>query len=274
MTNGLRIIVAFFGLLTAYAAIGLYFRWQIFEDIWPWKGYSNQLSPLSFFFLSSIAAAISAPLLWLAATNKFRAAAGGAVNLILTFSAAAVLMFKGFASDPTNTRLLVGALGATASVIFTAFVLFKVRRMPFHNHAPAPRIVRISFVAFVVALIAVGSALVLKVPNILPWSLTPEASVIYGWIFLGAACYFIVGLRTPLWENSTGQLLGFLAYDAVLILPFIREFSQVPDHLRLNLILYTIVVVYSGLLAIFYCFINPATRIPGVPPGATANRPA
>ena len=41
-------------------------------------------------------------------------------------------------------------------------------------------------------------------------------------IFLGSAIYFAYGLQRPVWGNAKGQLLGFLAYDLVLIVPFVR----------------------------------------------------
>jgi hypothetical protein len=100
-------------------------------------------------------------------------------------------------------------------------------------------------------------------PNVLPWDISAEGSVVYGWIFLGASCYFIFAVLRPRWENAAGQLMGFLAYDIILILPFINHFSDVrPEHLT-SLIIYTIVVVYSALLAIYYLFVAPATRIFG-----------
>lgn len=261
MNSPLRAVVAFFGVVTAYAALAFYFRWPMVEDIWPWSGYDARLSPLSFYFISSIAAAISAPLIWLAVTNRMRAAAGGAFNLILTFSGVSVFMLQGYLAERSNTRLLAGAILFAASVVFTFLIYLRVRKLPFEDRRPLPRPVSISFIIYIIALILVGGALVLKTPNIMPWSLSEEASVVYGWVFLGAACYFIYSLRYPVWENAVGQLLGFLAYDVVLIVPFIREFAVVRPELRINLIIYTTVVVHSGALAVFYCFINPSTRL-------------
>ncbi len=100
-------------------------------------------------------------------------------------------------------------------------------------------------------------------PYVLPWDICIEASIVYGWLFLGASVYFTYAVIKSTWERAAGQLLGFLAYDVVLILPFIRHFSAVRPEQLTSLILYTIVVVYSGLLAIYYLFINRATRIIG-----------
>jgi hypothetical protein len=72
----------------------------------------------------------------------------------------------------------------------------------------------------------------------------------YGWIFLGAATYFIYGALRPMWGNAAGQLLGFLAYDAVLIVPFVRHFATVRPAHRLSLTIYVTVLCYSAIVAI------------------------
>src|SRR5579885_2273068 len=97
-------------------------------------------------------------------------------------------------------------------------------------------------------------------PHDFPWSLRPETSVIIGWAFLGAACYFIYGLLYPRWDNAGGQLLGFLGYDLILIIPFLRHFADVPSDHAPSLIVYVIAIVYSGALAVYYLFINRSTR--------------
>jgi hypothetical protein len=128
---------------------------------------------------------------------------------------------------------------------------------------PAPRLVRWSFLVFVVALLVVGGRLVWKQPNVIPWTITPELSVVAGWIFLGAAAYFVYALLRPCWVNSAGQLAGFLAYDAILIVPFLTRLPTVAPEHRAGLIVYTLVVTYSGLMALYYLLIHPATRVWG-----------
>ncbi len=102
--------------------------------------------------------------------------------------------------------------------------------------------------------------LIFNRPNILPWSVSKEASVVYGWIFLGASVYFIFAVIKPTWDYAAGPLVGFLAYDVILILPFIQRFSDVPQNQYLSLIVYTFVVIYSAALAIYYLFIHSKTR--------------
>lgn len=122
--------------------------------------------------------------------------------------------------------------------------------------------VRWSFVVFVLALLFVSVRLWRQIPTI-PWPLTPELSLIVGYMFFGAAVYFVYGLLRPSWANAGGQLSGFLAYDLVLIVPFLTRLPTITPEFRMGLIIYTIVVVYSGLLAIYYLFINKSTRLIG-----------
>ena len=49
----------------------------------------------------------------------------------------------------------------------------------------------------------------------------------FGFIYLGAAASFIWGFPHPIRPNADGQLVGFLAYDLVLIAPFADQFSEV-----------------------------------------------
>jgi len=93
---------------------------------------------------------------------------------------------------------------------------------------------------------------------IFPWALNPDSSVLFGCIFIGDAFYFLHGLLYPRWHNARGQLLSFLAYDLVLIGPFLYETVE-PDFF-LNLVVYITVLVYSGLIAVYFLFVNRQTR--------------
>lgn len=104
----------------------------------------------------------------------------------------------------------------------------------------------------------------LKTPNVLPWRVTLELSVVCGWMFLGAAAYFAYGVLRPGWFNAGGQLAGFLAYDIVLIVPFLQRLPTISDEFRVGMFIYTAVVIYSGVLAIYYLFINRQTRMSSV----------
>jgi len=130
---------------------------------------------------------------------------------------------------------------------------------PLNDSRPIPLLVKVSFGIFITSLILAGSALILHTP-IFPWALNPDSSVIFGCIFLGDAFYFLHGLLYPRWHNALGQLLSFLAYDLVLIVPLISLFKTVQPEYRLNLVVYVGVLIYSGALAIYYLFVSPQTR--------------
>ena len=70
----------------------------------------------------------------------------------------------------------------------------------------------------------------------------------------------MTALRSPRWHSARGQLLGFLAYDLILIGPFLAHFNTVNPVHRLSLTIYTLVLVYSGALAVYYLFVNKTTR--------------
>ena len=77
-------------------------------------------------------------------------------------------------------------------------------------------------------------------------------------IFLGSAVYFAYGLYRPVWGNAKGQLVGFLAYDLVLIVPFARLWPVAPS---LSLAVYLAVIVVSALLAIGFLLVSPTYRL-------------
>jgi peptidoglycan/LPS O-acetylase OafA/YrhL len=126
---------------------------------------------------------------------------------------------------------------------------------------PTPRVVIGAFVVFVGVLFAAAGALISGRPNILPWPATQEVATLTGIIFLGAASYFLFGLARRGWSNAGGQLAGFLAYDLVLIPPLMMRSGTVPGYWRDSLWAYLAVLIGSGVLAAWYLFLDPRTRL-------------
>jgi len=56
-------------------------------------------------------------------------------------------------------------------------------------------------------------------------------------------------------------LIGFLAYDIVLIGLFVDRFDEVTGAQLLSLSVYTGVIVLSGALAFFYLFVDERMRL-------------
>lgn len=237
-----------------FFAVAFFLQLPFAVNLWPFPG----TTPLTFIFIASIFAAAFAPTLWAAVTENYGALAGIGLDYIGILLPVAVF------------SLQLGAAGASAMIIYGVICILGTlfglglflwsRRFPIGGSLPMPGLVRWSFVFFITALAIVSFRLITKAPNTIPWKITPELSVVIGWMFVGAALYFIYGLLRPSWLNSAGQLLGFLAYDLVLIVPFLTRLSTVPAENRLGMYVYTAVVTLSGLLAIYYLFLHRPTR--------------
>jgi hypothetical protein len=239
-----------------FFAVAFVTRLPFVVRLWPLP-YTNQTS---FIFIASIFAAAAASTLWCIVTREYRALIGVALDYGVILTPTAIFSFQ-TASGSRASALIGFGVACMIGVIFGLGLLLWARRFPVGDAKPVPRLVYGSFAVFVIALIIAGGSLVLKTPRILPWQVTAPASVFYGWFFLGAAAYFAYGLLRPGWYNAGGQLAGFLVYDLVLIVPFLGLLPTISPALRPNLIIYTLVVSFSGLLAIYYLFFNSSTRL-------------
>lgn len=258
MNRKVRILFVFLGIIGLLAALAFILQIPFVTQLWPWSS-----TGLSGIFIASIWAAIGMPIIWIGISRETAAMRGGAINLGVMYSAMTIFCFQLYASDTSRQALLY--LGIVTAVLGLScwIMIFIIRNADFHDTHATPRPVRYSFAVFAIVLLLAGGALVLKVPNIFPWTLSAEVSVMYGWVFLGAMCYFIYAVYKPLWANACGQLIGFLAYDLVLIVPYLQHFATVSDEQRLSLIIYVAVIIYSGLLAMYFLFIHQETRLFG-----------
>lgn len=248
-----RLASAVAGIAMLVLALGFYERAEWATELWPWTD-----SSLSFIFLASILAAIALPVLWIAATGEQAAVQAGAADLAITFAATTVYLIA-LAGDPGQPDLTPFIVAFAAAFALTVAMLVWSRRLPWQDDRPIPGPVRGSFVVLAAVLIPVGIALAFGV-DIFPWELRATSSAIYGFIFLGAAAYFLYGLARPRWSNAAGQLIGFLAYDIVLIGPFLDRFGDVSGRELLSLSVYTIVLLYSGAVAVYYLLVSEDTR--------------
>lgn len=237
-------------------ALAYIVQFPLVVNLWPFPG----TTPLTFIFVASIFAAAAASTLFAAGSGDYGTLAGIGLDYIGILLPLSVLSFRlgadGVAPDMT-TYGVVCVFGA----LFGLGLFLWSFRIPIDNTLPMPGVVRWSFVLFIVALLIVSVRLILKIPNTIPWKITPELSVVMGAMFFGAALYFVYALIRPSWANSAGQLAGFLAYDVVLIVPFLTRLPATPPEHKLGLIIYTAVVTYSGLLAVYYLFIHGPTRL-------------
>jgi hypothetical protein len=238
------------GVVALVAAIGFLFNWAPVVRIWPFLGYG--LTPV---FLASILAAIAAPNIWIGLSGEFAALRGGAANLLVAAGGSAGYSISQMWGDPVG-RVQTFAIILLVVAMAALILLIASQRTDWLDDRPTPMPVRIAFGIFALGLLAVGTMLGLG-SDVFPWPLDRETSIIYGLIFLGSAVYFAYGIQRPVWGNAKGQLIGFLAYDLVLIIPFVKLLFVSPS---LSLIVYLAVIVASALLAIWYLALSPRYR--------------
>jgi hypothetical protein len=222
--------------------------------LWPWP-----TKPLSYIFIASILAAIAVPVLWIALTGEAAAMRAGALDLTVMYGGMFIYVLT-LIGKPHEPRLWPYALAFGLAAAGSAGAFLFARQIPWADPRSMPQPVRLSFGVFAMVLVGAGGALLLHV-SIFPWQLGQETSVMFGLIFLGAATYFICGVLDPHWGNAVGQLAGFLAYDLVLLAPYIERFSTAQGGSLISLIIYVAFLVYSGTLASYYLFASKATRI-------------
>jgi hypothetical protein len=242
--------------IQCFLAIAFFAQWPFAVNLWPFPG----TTPLTFIFISSIFAAAAASTLWAAGTQNYGSLAGIGLDYATILIPLSIFSFQLGASSG-DSQLTTYGIVCVLGVIFGLGLMAWSSRSPIDRTRPMPRVVRWSFVVFIIALLIVSTELIFRVPNVIPWAITPDLSVVIGWMFMGAAAYFVYALVRPSWLNAAGQLAGFLAYDVVLIVPFLTRLPTVTPEHRLGLIVYTSVVVYSGLLAFYFLFIHQPTRV-------------
>ena len=119
----------------------------------------------------------------------------GAFDLAVTYGGMTVYLVT-VLGDPGQPAL--GAYVAVFAVGFVGMVVTFVRsrRIPWRDPRPMPGPVRASFAVFAAMLVAFGTALAFHA-DVFPWDLGSETSVMFGFIYLGAAAYFVWGFLHP-----------------------------------------------------------------------------
>jgi hypothetical protein len=266
-------------IILVIGALGMFvlsaiFAWRLplVGVLWPWSD-----GPLSYYFLAAMQAAIGAAMLWIGLSGELAALAPGALNLVVMMAGSAITFFAiGVAED--NPTLIGYAIGCLLFAIFNGWLYLWARRIPFQDNQPLPGLLRASYVLFVLVLAGVGLALLMGRQGILPWTFGENnryTPLFLGWMFFGDAFYFLYAVLNPRWRAACAQLCSFLAYDLVLLGPFLirwpvvrdlepfAEIRRVPDGLIDNLIVYSLVLIYSGALGVYYLLIHRRTRLFG-----------
>lgn len=239
-------------------AIGFFFQMEWATNYWMWKD-----GPLSLTFVAAMQMAIAGAMIWIAISNQISALAAGALNLIVMLSGSAWYLFQ--RSDEPEMGYLAGyAVAFLIFAVFNLFLFIYCFGLPVLDKRPLPGMVRFSFVIYVLLLLVLGISLLRRPEVLFPWPLNPDTSVLFGWMFIGDAAYFLFAILFPVWANGKAPLWSFLLYDLVLIGPFLNHFQYVKPEHRSSLTVYTLVLIYSALVSIYYLFINRQSRS-GVP---------
>jgi hypothetical protein len=104
---------------------------------------------------------------------------------------------------------------------------------------------------------------VVQIPNVFPWPLKAESSLLLGWIFYGIAVYFVYALLFSQWGYDTGPLLGLTANALVMLGPLIMQLKTAADAQLPGLIAYLVILIAGLLLACYFLFIHRSTRFWG-----------
>jgi hypothetical protein len=194
MKPAIRTMLLVIAAIQALLAVAFVLQLPLAVNLWPFPG----TTPLTYIFIASIFAAAAASKAWAVGTGNNAALAGIGLDYLMILAPVGVFSFQlGAGGDP---RLTIYGVACLLGALFGLGLLLWSIRIPLDTSIPTPRLVRWSFVVFVVALIIVSAQLILKVPNVLPWPVTPELSVVIGWMFFGAMTYFAYGLLRPSWS--------------------------------------------------------------------------
>ena len=252
--RSLKPVLLLVGILQLILAAGFFFQQPWATSLWPVPD-----TRLSYAFIAAILAGGAAPLIWIALSEQFAGLTGYGLGFGIMYAGMAFAAFL-FYFQSQQAALLVFALviGVIAALCLLLFIRI---RGTVGDRQSMPRLVRMAFVLEVLVLAGAGLLLLLKVPNTLPWNLSPESSVLYGWVFLGLAFYYLYAVLHPQWVHALGPLLGFLVYDLVLFSPLFARFGSLqPEHVR-GQVAATAIIIFSAALGVYYLFINPATRL-------------
>ena len=242
------------GVLQLILALGFFFRQAWATSLWPVPD-----TPLSYAFIAAILAGGAAPLIWIGLSERFEALAAYGLSFGIMYAGMA-LAALGFYLRSQQPALIGFALVIGLAAILCTLLFLRTRTMV-QDSQPTPRIVRLAFVVEVLVLAGAGILLLLKIPNTLPWNLSPESSVLYGWVFLGLAFYYLYAVLNPQWIHAIGPLLGFLVYDLVLFSPLFARFGNLQSEHVLGQVAASFIIVFSTVLGVYYLLLNPATRL-------------
>jgi len=246
----LRRLLAGVGALAGLAAVVLAWPGALLPAGWPWSG-----GALAEAFVASVLAAVALPMLWAAWHGRLAVTAPGFLHVATMAGGFALVL--GSAAAGYAGAAVVALLVAVGSVLLHLWA----RGEPPSDDRRLPPMLRFWCAAYVAILLVAGSALLRVTPGVMPWPVSPDASRTYGWVFIAAAWSFVYPLVTRRVEHVQVGLLGFLAYDVVLIPVFAQHLPVVQPALHTSLVLYLTALVASLAVSVWYLARSRATRL-------------
>lgn len=238
----------------ALLAFGFYTQHPAALEAWPWRD-----GRMSNVFVASILAAVAAPLAWTAWSGRIAGTAGGFIHLALMFAGIASVLLP-LAASQGLPRIRLFGFGAVAAAVGSAALGLWAQRLAPRDTRPLPLGMRLWFVVFLLILAPGGLSLLAGRP-VFPWPLKPETSQVYGWVFLSAMCSFVYPLLRGRMEYAHIGLWGFVAYDAVLIPPFMAMLDTVEPRFQGSLHLYLAILALTAAVSVWYLLVARATSI-------------
>jgi hypothetical protein len=248
--RGLALAVASAG---AVLSVGFMLQWPIATQAWP-----VPVTPLTYAFLGAYVLGFAAALAWIAATGEVAGLQGIGLTCAVAFGSMSVVLV-GMAGDrPELVTDLLVVIGLCAGGIGTlAFGL----RQRVHDGRLTPGPVRVACLIVCGLLLVLGVPLILRVADVMPWSLDLDSGALIGCMFVGSASYFLYGALRAEWPHAAGPLAALLAYDLVLTIPLIGHVPTArPEHLTV-LVAYIAVLVSTALLGGYLFLVDRRTRV-------------
>ena len=238
----IRLILIVAGLVYAILTYGYVTRADWAIALWPWED-----GRLSYLFVGSVLSAFAVGALWAGASGRVGAARGSLAGLVLIYGSTGIYLA---AISPTAGTTVHAAVAL--STAFAAAALWWVLRRAPEEARNLPAYVTASCWIFSLALAGAGTALVLRVGTVFPWPLSDQSATIFGLTFLGLATIYADAAARRRIGAGIVVMAGFLAYDLILLPPFLLLFETIAPERLTSLTVYVVVLIYSAVVALVF----------------------
>jgi hypothetical protein len=250
----MRGLVLAVGLAATVLSVGFLLRWPIATQTWP-----VSVTPLTYTFLAAYALGLVAALVWVAATAETVGLQGIGLTTAVAFGSMSIVLGGMVGGRPELVTNLVAVIGLCVGGVVTLAIGL---RQPVRDRRLTPPPLRLACLIVAGLLLTLGVPLILRVPDVMPWTLDLDSGALIGGMFLGSAAYFTYGALRSAWPHAAGPLAALLAYDLVLTVPLIAAFPTArPEHVTV-LVPYIAVLISTAVLGAYVFLVDRRTRVP------------